>query len=103
MSVSLFNALPAGAVEVLTDATGAPHFKRADLGRYLGIVDIRATYRDVKTTSRNLLIPHASDACLSKDKNDQDAFVDLEVFKFRGFAEPKKLAECKHHINELVK
>ena len=24
------------------------------------------------------MIPHASDACLSKDKNDQDAFVDLE-------------------------
>ena len=78
MSVSLFNAVPAGDIEVLTDATGAPHFKRADLGRFLKIVDIRATYRDVKTTSRNLLIPHASDACLSKDKNDQDAFVDLE-------------------------
>ena len=24
------------------------------------------------------MIPHASDACLSKDKNDQDAFIDLE-------------------------
>ena len=60
------------------DSDSKPYFKRADLGRYLGIVDIRATYRDVKTTSRNLLIPHASDACLSKDKNDQDAFVDLE-------------------------
>ena len=24
------------------------------------------------------MIPHASDACLSKDKNDQDAFVDQE-------------------------
>ena len=77
MSVSLFNAVPAGAIEVL-DSDSKPYFKRADLGRYLGIVDIRATYRDVKTTSRNLLIPHASDACLSKDKNDQDAFVDLE-------------------------
>ena len=60
------------------DSDSKPYFKRVDLGRYLGIVEIRATYRDVKTTSRNLLIPHASDACLSKDKNDQDAFVDLE-------------------------
>ena len=52
MSVSLFNAVPAGAIEVLTDATGEPHFKRADLGRYLGIVDVKTSlhkYRDKNT------------------------------------------------------
>ena len=47
MSVSLFNAVSprgsAGSIEVLTDATGEPHFKRADLGRYLDIVDIALT------------------------------------------------------------
>ena len=87
MSLSIFNAVSlrgsvgtsAGAIEVLTDATGAPRFKRADLGRVLKTLDIRATFRDVKTTSQNLLIPHASDACLSKEKNDHDAFVDLDA------------------------
>ena len=52
MSVSLFNAIPTGAIEVLTDATGEPHFKRADFSRYLGIINIKATYRDVETKSR---------------------------------------------------
>ena len=51
MFVSLFNAVPAGAIEVLTDATGEPHFKRADLGRYVGIINIKTTYRDVETKS----------------------------------------------------
>ena len=37
MSVSLFNAIPTGAIEVMTDATGEPHFKRADLGQFLDI------------------------------------------------------------------
>ena len=78
MSRSLFNGVPAGAIEVISNAEGLLQFKRADLGRFLGLVDIRAAYRDVKTTSRKLLIPHASDACLPKDKNDQDAFIDLD-------------------------
>ena len=78
MSRSLFNGVPAGAIEVISNAEGLLQFKRADLGRFLGLVDIRAAYRDVKTTSRKLLIPHASDACPPKDKNDQDAFIDLD-------------------------
>ena len=78
MSISLFNAIPAGAIEVLSDANDAPHFKRADLGRFLGIVDVKATYRDTSTVSRKLLsngvgLPHPS-----QRRNDHDAFVDLE-------------------------
>ena len=78
MSVSIFNAVPAGAIEVLTDAIGAPHFKRADLGRFLGLVDVKATYRDISTVSRKLLsngvgLPHPS-----QRQNDHDAFVDLD-------------------------
>ena len=56
MSVSLYNAVsPRGSarsIEVLTDATGEPRFKRADLGRYLGIVDVKTSlhkYRDKNT------------------------------------------------------
>ena len=80
MSVSLFNAVPAGAIEVLTDANGALHFKRADLGRFLGIVDVKATYRDTSTVSRKLIskgvcLPHP----LLQGQNDHDAFVDLEA------------------------
>ena len=47
MFVSLFNAVPAGAIEVLTDATAEPRFKRADLGRYLGIVDVKTSLRNI--------------------------------------------------------
>ena len=48
MSLELFNAVPAGAIEVLTDA-GQPYFKRADLGRFLGIVDTRHSFENVAT------------------------------------------------------
>ena len=103
MSVSLFNAAPAGAIEVL-DSDSKPYFKRVDLGRYLGIVDIRATYRDVKTTSRNLLIPHASDACLSKDKNDQDAFIDLEgALEIVVRSRKPKAVESTEYINSYAR
>jgi len=37
MSLSLFNAIPTGSIEVLSDEKGAPYFKRADLGRFLGL------------------------------------------------------------------
>jgi len=83
MSVSLFDAVPAGAIEVLTDR-GLPQFKRADLGRYLGIVDIKSNYSNVATKSRSQLI--RSGECLTHPrsgmhgggKNSHDAFVDLE-------------------------
>jgi len=46
MSVSLFDAVPTGAIEVLTDVKGAPFFKRADLGRFLGLLTLK---RHIKT------------------------------------------------------
>ena len=36
----LSEAVPAGAIETLFDRENKPWFKRADLGRCLGIVDI---------------------------------------------------------------
>ena len=74
MSVLLFNAVPAGSVEVLTDENNLPHFKRADLGWYLGIININATYRDVETKSRGVIWPHPQ-----QRGNDHDAFVGLEA------------------------
>ena len=52
MSFALFNAVPAGAIETLFDDQNQPWFKRADLGRYLGILGIARNFKDIKTTSR---------------------------------------------------
>ena len=67
----------------MTDATGEPRFKRADLGRYLGIVDMRHT--TVATKSRSQLIePGAKmnptrSGMLGGGKNPHDAFVNLDA------------------------
>ena len=79
MSVSIFNAVPAGAIEVLSDANAALHFKRADLGRFLGLVNVKATYRDISTVSRKLLSNRVISPHPSQRQNDHDAFVDLEA------------------------
>ena len=49
MSILLFNAVPAGAIEVLNAVEGSPQFKRADLGRYLDIVDVRHNFKNIAT------------------------------------------------------
>ena len=77
MSLSIFNAV--GSIEVANDA---PHFKRVDLGRFLGIVDVKATYRDTSTVSRKLLsngvgLPHS----LLQSQNDHDFVAMLLLFR----------------------
>ena len=46
MSLALLNAVSAGAMETLFADQSQPWFKRADLGRYLGIVDIARNFKD---------------------------------------------------------
>ena len=41
MFLALFNSVPVGAIETLFDDQNQPWFKRADLGRYLGIVKVK--------------------------------------------------------------
>ena len=41
MSLTLFNAVAAGAIETLFDDQNQPWFKCAGLGRYLGIVKVK--------------------------------------------------------------
>ena len=77
--MSITNAVPAGAIEVLSDANGVPHFKRADLGRFLGLVDVKATYRDTSTVSRKLLSNGVISPHPSQRQNDHDAFVSLDA------------------------
>ena len=84
MSISLFNAAPAGAIEVLSDANGAPHFKRADLGRFLGIVDVRHNFKNIAAKSRSGICKPGGVGTPSRSgtygggKNSHDAFVDLD-------------------------
>ena len=52
MSVSFFDAVPAGAIEVLTDAKGASYFKRADLGRFLDLADIKNNFKNISGKTR---------------------------------------------------
>ena len=56
MSLALFNAVPASATETLFDDQNQLWFKLADLGRYLGILDIARNFKDIKTTSRLKII-----------------------------------------------
>ena len=41
MSLELFHKVPAGAIETLFDEQNQPLFKRADLGKHLGIENIK--------------------------------------------------------------
>ena len=78
MSLTLFNSVPAGATETLFDAENKPWFKRADLGRYLGIVDIRHMFKGIKTTPRLEIMGGVQNPSLGKRKNPHDAFVNLD-------------------------
>ena len=82
MSLALFNAVPAGAVETLFDVQKQPWFKRADLGRYLGIEDIARNFKDITTTSRLKITGQEQSLPRSGmrggRKNLHDAFVNLD-------------------------
>ena len=77
MSLALFTSVPAGAIETLFDDQNQPWFKRADLGRYLGILDIARNFKDTKTTSRLEIIGQEQSLPLGKRKNLHYAFVNL--------------------------
>ena len=53
MSLDLFNAVPAGAIEVLFDKQNQPWFKRAHVGKFLGLPQIEKSLRalDERETS----------------------------------------------------
>ena len=74
----LFEAVAAGAIETVLDNQNQPWFKRADLGRYLGIFDIRHMFKGIKTTSRLEIMGGVQNPSLRKRKNPHDAFVKLD-------------------------
>ena len=56
MILALFDAVPTGAIETLFDEQNQPLLKRADLGKYLGIKNIKETYRDIETIPRKYVL-----------------------------------------------
>ena len=46
VSLELFHEVPAGVIETLFDDQNQHLFKRADLGKYLGIKDIKHNFKD---------------------------------------------------------
>ena len=80
MPVSLFNAVPAGAIETILDSTNEPLFKRADLGRFLRIVDMRHNFTNIATKSQFEITTEGvlGDPTLGRLKNQHDVFVNLE-------------------------
>ena len=80
MSVSLFNATPAGFFDVLTDATGVSNFKRSDLGRFLGISDMRYNFKNIAIQPRSGISEEDANVTpsLRKSRNSNDIFVDFD-------------------------
>ena len=76
MSVSLFNALPAGAVEVLLDEENQPWFKRAHVGKFLELYDIESSLRhldECEERARSSFNPLPCSArCWTGPKNQQN-------------------------------
>ena len=46
MGFELFQKVSAGAIETLFDEQNQPLFKRADLGKYIGIEDIKNNFKE---------------------------------------------------------
>ena len=79
MSVSLFDAVPAGAIEVIFDEKNQPWFKRADIGRFLGLNRIKDMFHDIETVSRVSLLKGAVQNSPLQRQNSHDAFVTLDA------------------------
>ena len=76
----LFEAVAAGAIETLFDRENKPWFKRAGLGRYLGMPDIARNFKGIKTTSRLEIKgqPLPRSGMRGGGINPHDAFVNLD-------------------------
>ena len=81
MSLVLFNAVPAGAIEILYDINNQPWFKRADLGRYLGIIKIRDSFTNFQAEflkRREEILGAGSTGSLGRYKNSTDIFLSID-------------------------
>ena len=82
MSLELLHDVHAGAIETLFDEQNQPLFKRADLGKYLGIEDIRHNFRDFPSHYNCLRLDLEGGGpapTLERTKNSHDIFINLDV------------------------
>ena len=81
MSLELFHKVPAEVIETLFDEQNQPLFKRIDLGKYLGIGNIRDNFKDFPSHYTRLrseiegVVPYDT---LGKTKNPHDIFINLD-------------------------
>ena len=81
MNLGLFHKVPAGTTETLFDEENHPLFKRNDLGKYLGIEDIKHNFKDFPshyTRPRSDLNGGKLTPSLGKTKNPHDIFINLD-------------------------
>ena len=81
MTSALFNAVPTGAIEVIFDINNQPWFKRADLGRYLGIIKIRDSFTNFQAEflkRREEILGAGSTGSLGRYKNSTDIFLSID-------------------------
>ena len=84
MSLTLFNSVPAGAIETVFDDQNQPWFKRANLGRYLGIVKVKSSmhipshFMCKRQDIKGILRPVPRSGMRGGGKNPHDAFVNLD-------------------------
>ena len=81
MSLELFEKVLAGAIETVFDNQSQPLFKRSDLGKYLGIRNIRNNFKEFslhharprsKTEGVGVTYP------FDRTKNHHDMFINLD-------------------------
>ena len=81
MSLELFHGVPVGAIETLFDEQNQSLFKRAELGKYLGIENIKNNFKDFPShyTCHRLEIQEGSQTSpLGRTKNPHDIFINLD-------------------------
>ena len=81
MSLELFHEVPAGAIETLFDEQNQPLFKRADLGKYLGIEDVIHNFRDLPSHHNRLRLDlegWGPTPTLGRTKNPHGIFINLD-------------------------
>ena len=81
MSLELFHKVPAGAIETLFDEQNQPLFKRADLGKYLGIRNIRDNFKEFSwhhASPRSEIEGVPPYKTFGRAKNHHDIFINLD-------------------------
>ena len=81
MSLELFHEVPAGAIETLFNDQNQSLFKRDDLGKYLGISNIRDNFKDFPshyTRLRSEIEGAVRYDTVRRTKNPHDIFINLD-------------------------